>query len=74
VGGGVAANQLLRDELQKMARREKIELQIAPMSLCTDNAAMAAIAWELLRAGRTATLDADVLPGLVRHQFQDRRK
>ncbi len=74
VGGGVAANKLLRDELQRMAKREKIELLIAPMSLCTDNAAMAAIAWELLKAGRIATLDADVLPGLVRHQFQNRRK
>ena len=74
VGGGVAANQMLRDQLQQMAKRERIELLIAPMSLCTDNAAMAAIAWDLLAAGRIASLDADVLPGLVRHDFQNRRK
>lgn len=73
VGGGVAANQLFRDQLQQMARKEKLEVLIAPMSLCTDNAAMAAIAWDLLRAGRTAPLDADVLPGLVRFDFQNRR-
>jgi N6-L-threonylcarbamoyladenine synthase len=73
VGGGVAANQMFRDQLQRMAKRERIELRIAPLSLCTDNAAMAAIAWDLLAAGRIATLDADVLPGLVRHDFQNRR-
>ena len=73
VGGGVAANQSLRYELQRMAKKERIELMIAPMALCTDNAAMAAIAWDLLRAGKIATLDADVLPGLVRHVFHRRK-
>ncbi len=68
VGGGVAANQRLREELARMAKRNRITLHIAPMALCTDNAAMAAIAWELLAAGRVATLEADVLPGLVRHK------
>jgi N6-L-threonylcarbamoyladenine synthase len=68
VGGGVAANQLLREQLQRMAKNNRIELLIAPLSLCTDNAAMAAIAWDLLKAGRIASLDADVLPGLVRHR------
>lgn len=70
VGGGVAANQRFRDELQKMAAHARIELLVAPLALCTDNAAMAAIAWDLLKAGRIASLDADVLPGLVRHDFK----
>lgn len=69
VGGGVAANQRLREELARMTQRNRVALYIAPMSLCTDNAAMAAIAWELLAAGRVASLDADVLPGLVRHKI-----
>ena len=56
-----------------MAKRERIELLVAPLNLCTDNAAMAAIAWDLLKAGKIANLDADVLPGLVRHNFQKRR-
>lgn len=70
VGGGVAANQVFREELNRMAKRERIELLIAPMELCTDNAAMAAIAWDLLVSGRVADLNADVLPGLVRHNFR----
>jgi N6-L-threonylcarbamoyladenine synthase len=66
VGGGVAANRLLREQLTEMCRRHQIELLMASLDLCTDNAAMAAIAWEYLEQGRTAALDADVLPGLVR--------
>ncbi len=69
VGGGVAANRLFREQLQQMASRENIELLIAPLQLCTDNAAMAAIAWEYFTDNRFASLDADVLPGLVRHDF-----
>jgi N6-L-threonylcarbamoyladenine synthase len=68
VGGGVAANARLRERLTEMAQQERIDLHIAPLSLCTDNAAMAGIAWELLAAGRTAPLDCDVTPGLVRRK------
>lgn len=68
VGGGVAANALLRDKLERMTRRVGASLHIAPMSLCTDNAAMAAIAWESLARGHVAELDLDVTPGLVRHR------
>lgn len=67
VGGGVAANRLLREELAKAAKKGRFELVIAPFDLCTDNAAMAAIAWELFRQGKIASLDADILPGLVRN-------
>ncbi len=66
VGGGVAANQAFRAALQKAASERSLRLFIAAPELCTDNAAMAAIAWELYAAGRIADLDADVLPGLVR--------
>jgi N6-L-threonylcarbamoyladenine synthase len=66
VGGGVAANARLRERLQEMCTRRKIELWISPREFCTDNAAMAAMAWDLLEAGRTSPLDVDVLPGLVR--------
>jgi N6-L-threonylcarbamoyladenine synthase len=68
VGGGVAANALLREQLEKMTCRHGVELHVAPMSLCTDNAAMAAIAWEHLKRGRFAELDLDVTPGLVRQK------
>lgn len=66
IGGGVAANGAFRARLEQMAAKEGIELFLSPREYCTDNAAMAAVAWELLDAGRTAPLDLDVTPGLIR--------
>ena len=66
VGGGVAANSRLRERLEELAGRTGASVILAPPDLCTDNAAMAAVAWELLDAGLTANLDLDVNPGLVR--------
>lgn len=68
VGGGVAANQRLREKLADLARAEGVEVIVPPLELCTDNAAMSAVAWELLRAGRTAGWDLDVTAGLVRRR------
>jgi N6-L-threonylcarbamoyladenine synthase len=68
VGGGVAANARLREKLAEAARDGGFTLVIPPITLCTDNAAMAAVAWELLAAGRTADLDLDVSAGLVRRR------
>jgi len=67
IGGGVAANARLRERLLELQQNRGIDVVIAPMSLCTDNAAMGAIGWELLRAGQVSELDVDVTPGLVRH-------
>lgn len=66
VGGGVAANGRLRERLAEACSAADVELHIAPMSLCTDNAVMGAIAVERLKAGLTADLDLDIRPGLVR--------
>ncbi|MBN1622547.1 MAG: tRNA (adenosine(37)-N6)-threonylcarbamoyltransferase complex transferase subunit TsaD [Endomicrobiales bacterium] len=44
IGGGVAANSLLRDELVKRAKKEKIEVYLPSRALCTDNASMIACA------------------------------
>jgi N6-L-threonylcarbamoyladenine synthase len=66
VGGGVAANQRFRERFGAMAAELGVELFIPPPSLCTDNAAMAAIALPKLWAGQLADLDIDVTPGLVR--------
>jgi N6-L-threonylcarbamoyladenine synthase len=66
VGGGVAANRRLRDRLAKLAADEAIEVVLAAPELCTDNAAMAAMAWELLERGGAASLDLDVSPGPIR--------
>ncbi len=66
VGGGVAANKLLRERLAESAQRVGYELVLAPPSYCTDNAAMQGLAWELFEQGQTVQLDLDVRPGLVR--------
>ncbi len=66
VGGGVAANARLRVRLEEEAGRENIELHIAPLRLCTDNAVMGAIAVERYRAGLVEPLDLDVRPGVIR--------
>jgi len=66
VGGGVAANRRLRERLEAMAVQMSVELHIAPLELCTDNAVMGAIAFERLRAGKTESLELEAFPGLVR--------
>jgi N6-L-threonylcarbamoyladenine synthase len=66
VGGGVAANSRMRQKLGEMAAACGVELFIPPAALCTDNAAMGAIALPKLAAGQVASLDVDVTPGLLR--------
>jgi N6-L-threonylcarbamoyladenine synthase len=68
VGGGVAANRRLRECLAKLAADTAIDIVLAPPELCTDNAAMAAMAWELWEHGRAASLDLDVSPGPMRNR------
>jgi len=62
VGGGVSANRTLRAALESMATKEGVELFIPPLDLCTDNAAMAAVAVEKWRANLFAPLDLDAVP------------
>jgi N6-L-threonylcarbamoyladenine synthase len=62
VGGGVAANGVLRTALEQMTTEEGAELFIPPMQFCTDNAAMAALAVEKWRAGDFASLHLDAVP------------
>jgi len=44
IGGGVAANTLLRSRVAEECDARGLELKIPPPSLCTDNAAMIASA------------------------------
>src|SRR5207244_2334837 len=62
VGGGVAANRCLRGALENMVATEGAELVIPPLALCTDNAAMAALAVERWHAKEFAPLDLDAAP------------
>jgi N6-L-threonylcarbamoyladenine synthase len=66
VGGGVAANRPFRERLELLALEHGFELHIPPLSLCTDNAVMGAIAVEKLKAGQMASLELDINAGLDR--------
>ncbi len=66
VGGGVAANRLLREKLDEAAAARGVRLVVAPMEMCTDNAAMGAIALEKYAAGDFESLELDIRAGLVR--------
>jgi N6-L-threonylcarbamoyladenine synthase len=66
IGGGVAANTLLRESLAELGRRRGVVVLVPPMSLCTDNAAMGAIAWERLERGDDDGLTLDVRAGTDR--------
>lgn len=63
VGGGVSANSRLREKVQELAKQHpEIDFNVPPMSCCTDNAAMIAIAGEIAyQNGRRAdeSLSAD---------------
>ena len=54
VGGGVAANAVLRQRILDDGRPLGVEVFIPPLALCTDNAAMAGIALPKLAAGQVA--------------------
>jgi len=55
VGGGVACNGRLREELRRRAEAEGVEAIFPSPAYCTDNAVMiAGLGAELLAAGRTA--------------------
>lgn len=53
IAGGVAANQKLREQMQK---RIPLPMNYAPMNLCTDNAAMiASLGYHHAQAGKTVS-------------------
>ena len=60
LGGGVAANALLRQALREECPRRNLTLHTADLAYCGDNAAMiAAHGYHLLQAGRIADLTLD---------------
>jgi N6-L-threonylcarbamoyladenine synthase len=65
LGGGVAANGVLRDRLAAGAERLGIPLVVPRPGLCTDNAAMiGAAAWHRARVGVLADASLDARPSL----------
>jgi N6-L-threonylcarbamoyladenine synthase len=70
VGGGVAANSRFRERLEQSANEYGYQLHVPPLSLCTDNAVMGAIAIERYRAGLFEDLSLDIGPGPERAASQ----
>lgn len=67
VGGGVAANKLLREKLAEMAKSEQAEIFIPEISHSTDNALMIAVAASLRASAfgkKSETLDFGAQGGL----------
>jgi len=59
--GDVAANQSLRQRIQKEAAKRNYTVHIPPLNLCGDNAAMiAATGYHYLKTGHTSQLGEDV--------------
>jgi N6-L-threonylcarbamoyladenine synthase len=64
LGGGVAANSLLRSELGKMATETGRTLLVAPKKYCTDNAVMvASLAYHKYKAGLFADMSLEAKAG-----------
>jgi N6-L-threonylcarbamoyladenine synthase len=65
LGGGVAANSLLREEILGACETDGIQGFLPSRANCTDNAAMiAATAWYRLRSDGPTPLDAGAVPNL----------
>jgi N6-L-threonylcarbamoyladenine synthase len=64
VAGGVAANRMLRDTLQRLAAEAGLRLVAPPLNLCGDNAAM--IAWAGLERLRLGMVDDITAPARAR--------
>lgn len=66
LGGGVAANSLLRSEVQRLAEANGFRVALPSRAMCTDNAAMIASAgWYRLRDHGPSSLDVGASPNLT---------
>lgn len=66
MGGGVAANNTLREAMERYCQTRSLTLRVAPKPLCTDNAAMtASLAYPKFKAGLFADLSLEPKASLV---------
>jgi len=63
IGGGVAANLLLRQQMAESAASDGIHVTSPPQTLCTDNATMiAGLGFHMFNAGLTSDFQLDATP------------
>ncbi|MEI6631096.1 MAG: tRNA (adenosine(37)-N6)-threonylcarbamoyltransferase complex transferase subunit TsaD [bacterium] len=61
VGGGVAANNRLRDQFYDLAKENRVQVYFPDKELCMDNAAMVAgLGYRLFKKGHTSSLSLNV--------------
>jgi N6-L-threonylcarbamoyladenine synthase len=66
LGGGVAANALLRERAAAEAGAKGLRVVLPSQAMCTDNAAMVGAAgWWRLQADGPTSLDVSVQPNLA---------
>ena len=65
VAGGVAANSRFREKAKQISEKLSLDIHFPKMELCTDNAAMIAMAgYERLKIGESSSLELAVIPNL----------
>jgi N6-L-threonylcarbamoyladenine synthase len=65
VAGGVAANSRFREKAKQISEKLSLNIHFPKMELCTDNAAMIAMAgYERLKIGESSPLELAVIPNL----------
>jgi N6-L-threonylcarbamoyladenine synthase len=65
VAGGVAANLRFREKAHELSEKMDLQIHFPKMELCTDNAAMIAMAgYERLKSGEKSSLDLPAIPNL----------
>ena len=65
LAGGVSANSYIRKQFKELGEKEKIKIYYPELSLCTDNAAMIAVAgyYEYI-SGKKSELRLNAIPNL----------
>lgn len=65
LAGGVSANSYIRDRLEKLSEKNKLEIYFPELVLCTDNAAMIASAgyYNYIK-GKRSDLTLNAIPNL----------